>query len=319
MKIIALVLAATTALSISISANAADLKASYYNGSIYAQGQPIICLNANQQKVPVLAYNGTTYIPIRTAGEWMGKNVSWDGETKTVSLSGTAAQVYYNSFDAAENHIPSVTPNEGSATMTLRPDIQVTLDGKAQTFKNVKGQQVYPMAFQGTTYLPLRNIGDLMGMEVLWVAPSSNNGNKHYIYLRSAMTAAQKAEVDSYLVKQNNLLEQLTPSLKTLCTLKKDGDPEPSLTELKNMLSQMSSIQKPSASFTDFSYQRYSAAIQKAKELTDSIITDSAASEINDIAEEVRDHCVDAFNWLVVMGNAYNQDGTSHISMVNFC
>lgn len=29
-------------------------------------------------------YNGTTYIPLRFAGEALGKDVSWDGSTKTV-------------------------------------------------------------------------------------------------------------------------------------------------------------------------------------------------------------------------------------------
>lgn len=50
----------------------------------------------------------------------------------------------------------------------LRPDFKVIIDGKAQGFENVNGEKVYPILYEGTTYLPLRAIGEIMGKVVYW-------------------------------------------------------------------------------------------------------------------------------------------------------
>ena len=50
----------------------------------------------------------------------------------------------------------------------LRPDFTVVIDGKTQAFENVNGERVYPILYNGTTYLPLRAIGELMGKVVYW-------------------------------------------------------------------------------------------------------------------------------------------------------
>lgn len=50
----------------------------------------------------------------------------------------------------------------------LRPDFTVVIDGETKTFKNVNGETVYPMLYNGTTYLPIRAIGEIMGKTVYW-------------------------------------------------------------------------------------------------------------------------------------------------------
>lgn len=50
----------------------------------------------------------------------------------------------------------------------IRPDFTVKIDGEICTFKNVNGDVVYPMLYEGTTYLPVRAIGELMGKTVYW-------------------------------------------------------------------------------------------------------------------------------------------------------
>ncbi|MCI8403784.1 MAG: hypothetical protein HFE49_02655 [Clostridia bacterium] len=50
----------------------------------------------------------------------------------------------------------------------IRPDFTVKIDGEVRTFKNADGDVVYPMLYEGTTYLPLRAIGEIMGKTVYW-------------------------------------------------------------------------------------------------------------------------------------------------------
>ncbi len=53
-------------------------------------------------------------------------------------------------------------------TAELRPDFTIVIDGQERVFKNVNGEVVDPVLYNGTTYLPVRAIGELMGKTVYW-------------------------------------------------------------------------------------------------------------------------------------------------------
>ncbi len=55
----------------------------------------------------------------------------------------------------------------------LRPDITVLIDGQKQIFKNANGDIVDPVLYNGTTYLPIRAIGEIMGKSVSWDASTN--------------------------------------------------------------------------------------------------------------------------------------------------
>lgn len=50
----------------------------------------------------------------------------------------------------------------------IRGDFTVVIDGKTQTFRDVNGNVVEPILYDGTTYLPIRAIGEIMGKTVYW-------------------------------------------------------------------------------------------------------------------------------------------------------
>ncbi len=55
-----------------------------------------------------------------------------------------------------------------TVTVQLSPNITVTLDGEPQTMADVNGNPVYPVLYGGTTYLPVRAVGNMLGLDVDW-------------------------------------------------------------------------------------------------------------------------------------------------------
>ena len=117
--------------------------------------------NVNGQEVQPIAYGGTTYLPIRAMGELMDKNVNWDQSTLTVSLSGTRTAP-----DASGT--PDADAASRSVQVQLRPDFTVLVDGVERTFTDANGKTVYPLLYDGSVYLPIRAMGELMGKSVGW-------------------------------------------------------------------------------------------------------------------------------------------------------
>jgi hypothetical protein len=53
-------------------------------------------------------------------------------------------------------------------TAYLDSGITVTLDGEVQTLKDGSGTRIYPISYNGSTYLPVRAVAGLAGLEVNW-------------------------------------------------------------------------------------------------------------------------------------------------------
>ena len=113
------------------------------------------------KEVHPIYYNGTNYLPVRAIGELMGKNVNWDGSTRTITLSGPRTAT-------PATGTPDTGAKDGSVTVEQRPDISIVVDGTKRTFTDAKGNPVYVLLNSGTNYLPVRAIGELMGKTVSW-------------------------------------------------------------------------------------------------------------------------------------------------------
>ena len=53
-------------------------------------------------------------------------------------------------------------------TATLDRRIKVTYNGELQTFTDANGKFVYPIVHEGTTYLPVRAVSNLVNLPVEW-------------------------------------------------------------------------------------------------------------------------------------------------------
>lgn len=110
----------------------------YINGSLFKSDK-----NA-------FIYHGRTLIPLRAVGENLGAKFSWDGENRTVTIS------------------------KGDSTIKLYIDNRLysyTIDGVT----NYDVTDIAPIIENGSTYVPLRLISNVLGLDIKW------NGEKREI------------------------------------------------------------------------------------------------------------------------------------------
>ena len=129
--------------------------------TVKIDGVERVFYNVQGQEVHPISYAGTTYVPIRSIGELMDKNVNWDGTTNTATIAG--ARVTADATGTPDRN--AVTQD---ITMDIEPGITIVIDGTARTFYNVNGQKVDPALYNGSIYLPIRAIGEIMGKTVSW-------------------------------------------------------------------------------------------------------------------------------------------------------
>lgn len=119
--------------------------------------------DVNHNTVFPISYEGTTYLPIRAISGLIGIKIKWDGETKSIYLG--EGEVDYNAILKTDKE-PST---ELIKTDVLRnEDIKIYYNGDVQNFKDVNGKKVYPLSYNGTTYLPIRAVSELFDLMIEW-------------------------------------------------------------------------------------------------------------------------------------------------------
>ncbi len=87
-RLAALAVCCGAATSFAFAANAIHktVTIEYANIKLVIDGVEITPTDANGTVVEPFIYNGTTYLPVRAVGDAIGKQVTWDGGSKTVYL-----------------------------------------------------------------------------------------------------------------------------------------------------------------------------------------------------------------------------------------
>ncbi len=159
----------------------------YMGISVVIDGEKLVPTDVNGNSTEPFAIDGTTYLPIRAVAAALGLDVDWDGETRTVVIGKAGSPV-------------------------LGDQINITIDGAAFTAKDVNGTVVYPVAIEGSVYIPVRGVAEAFDKKVDWdgetktvviTTPAQSNelGNKYYV-ITNVGTGKALATVD--LAKDNS-------------------------------------------------------------------------------------------------------------------
>lgn len=92
-------------------------------------------------------------------------------------------------------------------TATLATDFKFTLDGKTWAPKDVDGSEMYPLVYEGRTYLPVRAIGEALGIKVDW-----DKDTRTVILGEAAVEPVKEDPVKEDPVKEEPIEEEPAPA-----------------------------------------------------------------------------------------------------------
>lgn len=83
----------------------------------------------------------------------------------------------------------------------LNRGITIKLDGQTQVLKNEQGNQVYPISYNGTTYVPIRGVSSILGVGVDW------DNNTKTVLLTSKGSGSTANTVKPYEIKNGKVFD----------------------------------------------------------------------------------------------------------------
>ncbi len=107
-------------------------------------GVLVDCKDVNGNFVPPILKGGTTYLPVRAISQALGLTIEWDDENQNIYINGKP-----------EN----ITKGDG---------ITIYINSQPFVAKDIKGNVVAPFSQNGSTYLPVRAIGEAFDKRVSW-------------------------------------------------------------------------------------------------------------------------------------------------------
>ncbi len=91
----------------------------YMDIKLVVDGVQVTPKDANGSVVEPFVYNGTTYLPVRAIGETLGKEVDWDGNTKTVYVGKIPGKVSENYLEPYETRWYTAYSNDATKYFSM--------------------------------------------------------------------------------------------------------------------------------------------------------------------------------------------------------
>lgn len=188
--------------------------------NIYHDDQAFFPTDINGNSVKPFVYDGTTYLPVRALCNLFHKNVVWDNGTKSVFLSDKEAHISsvptgipyieyegkiyiqdangqftvpYGAIDEEVNYgTGTISKSLKSEVLNGYEGIKIYYNNQPFTPTDVNGKVVPVISWNNTTYLPVRAISNLFGVEVAY--DSTTNGvylGKHAAITNPSVSAPQ--------------------------------------------------------------------------------------------------------------------------------
>jgi hypothetical protein len=181
--------------------------------SIVLDGRKLDLLNDRGDEVAVLNYNGAVYLPIRAVSYAFGAMIRWAAwEQKLTGMNMREVMIWTGWDKDAYGDV--IVPQKRSEITDKTPQyvkavsdfaIFVTLDYTLTSLRDTNGNRVAPIVYSGTTYLPIRAVGQIFGCGVTWdsatrtvILTSGGQplfGSNPYVPLR----VPQRAEKNAFL------------------------------------------------------------------------------------------------------------------------
>ena len=128
------------------------------NISVYVDSELTELMDANGNTVYPFIQNGTTYIPVRGISQALDCVVEWDGANQNVMI--------YKDIEP-DNKVFRNNSNE----------VKLYVDNEEQKLHDANGTEVKPFIKDGTPYVPLRGVSQVLGCLVEW------NGSTKSVYV----------------------------------------------------------------------------------------------------------------------------------------
>ncbi len=149
--------------------------------------------NVNGTRVYPLSYEGTTYLPVRSISSLFNSRIKWDGQTNSVTIGE-------GDLDTSSSK-SVITPSKGaneSIKVLLNKDIKIYYASTLQTFKDANGKVVYPLSYNGTTYLPVRAVSNLFDLKIDW------DGRNNNVLITSNIKENNDLNINNIKIEVNN-------------------------------------------------------------------------------------------------------------------